>query len=100
MNIETVLSHKYAIEYFKKKPRCIIALCPLLPTMYRDENKNLVITGNQHVFLGKAVNAYYGIVETTANVRLYRHREFFETNVNKLVVTGKSFSDCAKKLVE
>ena len=98
MTIKKILSSKFAVQYYEVKPRCISALVPLNPVMYRDENKNLVLTGNQHIFLGKATNGWYGIRSTTAKIRPYRSREFVECQAHKQVVTGKTALECAKKL--
>lgn len=98
--IESILASKFPIQKFEAKPKFISALVPLLPNQYRNESKDLVLTGNQWIFIGKAKGGWYGIIETCAKVRNFRCKNFNETKVNKTVETGKTALEVAKKLVK
>lgn len=75
-------------------------LVPLNPTMYRDEKRNLILTGNQHITIASGIGGFYGIVSTNAKVRKYRTKNFNETEVNKIVVIGKTAESVAWQLVK
>jgi len=101
-NITKILSSKFPIDVAKiTNKRNFYCLSILLqPTLNRNKNKDLVLTGNQYVVIANALGGAYGYVETFAKVRPYRSKYFHETGINKKVFTGKNMEDVANQLIK
>lgn len=100
--ITKILSKKFPVGIAKvtSKKDFYCLHIPLIPSMYRDDQKNFVLTGNQIVTVANANGGVYGTVETVAKIRKYRTKEFYLGTVNETIVMGKTMLDVATNLAK